>query len=65
MGGSQVSSDRLLGKQERRGLGRVHRVELVKRNLLFRIAAAWIITVPIAAVLAAMFFFMIRGMMLP
>lgn len=62
---AQASTDRLLGKQERRGLGRVHRVELVKRNLLLRIAAAWIITVPIAAVLAAMFFFMIRGMMLP
>lgn len=62
---AQASSDRLLGKQERRGLGRVHRVELVKRNLLLRIAAAWIITVPIAAILAAMFFFMIRGMLLP
>ncbi|MBW4986020.1 inorganic phosphate transporter [Mameliella sp. CS4] len=62
---AQAAADRLLGKQERRGLGRVHRVELVKRNLLLRIAAAWIITVPIAAVLSAMFFFMIRGMMLP
>ena len=61
----QAAADRLLGKQERRGLGRVHRVELVKRNLLLRIAAAWIITVPIAAVLSAMFFFMIRGMMFP
>jgi PiT family inorganic phosphate transporter len=62
---AQASSERLLGKQERRGLGRVHRVELVKRNLLLRIAAAWIITVPFAALLAAMFFFMIRGMLLP
>ncbi|WGW02672.1 inorganic phosphate transporter [Tropicibacter oceani] len=62
---AQSASDRLLGKQERRGLGRVHRVELVKRTLLLRIAAAWIITVPIAAVLAAVFFFMLRGMLLP
>ena len=62
---AQAAADRLLGKQERRGLGRVHRVELVKRNLLLRIAAAWVITVPLAAVLAAMFFFMIRGMLLP
>jgi PiT family inorganic phosphate transporter len=62
---AQAASDRLLGKRERRSLGRVHRVELVKRNLLFRIAAAWIITVPLAALLAAMFFFMIRGMLLP
>ncbi len=62
---AEASADRLLGKQERRGLGRVHRVELVKRTLLLRIAAAWIITVPLAAVLAAMFFYMIRGMLLP
>lgn len=62
---NQVAEDRLLGKRERRGLGRVHRVELVKRNLLLRIAAAWVITVPLAGTLAAMFFFMIRGIMLP
>jgi PiT family inorganic phosphate transporter len=62
---AQAAENRLLGKGERKGLGRVHRVELVKRNLLLRIAAAWIITVPLAAMLAAMFFFMIRGMLLP
>ena len=62
---AQAAEDRLLGKHERRGLGRVHRVELVKRNLLLRIAAAWLITVPMAAMLSAMFFFMIRGMLLP
>jgi inorganic phosphate transporter, PiT family len=62
---AQASKDRLLRKKERKDLGRVHRIELVKRNLLLRIAAAWIITVPIAAMLAAMFFFMIRGMLLP
>jgi len=62
---AQSTAKRLLGKRERKGLGRVHRVELVKRNLLLRIAAAWVITVPVAAVLAAMFFFMIRGMLLP
>ncbi len=56
---------KLLGKRERRGLGRVHRVELVKRGLLLRIAAAWVITVPLAGLLAAMFFYMIRGIMLP
>jgi PiT family inorganic phosphate transporter len=62
---AQAARDRLLAKQERRGLGRVHRVELVKRGLVLRIAAAWIITVPVAAILAAMFFFMLRGMLLP
>ena len=62
---AQTAEHRLLRKRERQGLGRVHRVELVKRNLLLRIAAAWVITVPLAAILAAMFFFMIRGMLLP
>jgi PiT family inorganic phosphate transporter len=37
----------------------------VKRALLLRIAAAWIVTVPVAAMLAAGLFFMIRGIMLP
>jgi PiT family inorganic phosphate transporter len=60
-----TTGKRFLNKAERKGLGRIHRMELVKRSLLWRIAAAWVITVPIAGGLAAMFFFMIRGMMLP
>ena len=61
----QAPGTKLLAKRERRGLGRVHRIELVKRSLLLRIVAAWVITVPLAGTLAAMFFYMIRGMMLP
>lgn len=56
--------DKLLAKKERRGLGKVHRIELVKRGLVVRIAAAWVITVPLAGVLAAVFFFMIRATMM-
>lgn len=56
---------RVLNKAQRKGLGRIQRMELVKRSLLWRIAAAWVITVPLAGCLAAMFFFMLRGMMLP
>jgi inorganic phosphate transporter, PiT family len=54
-----------LYKAERKGLRKIQRVELVKRTLLLRIAAAWVITVPAAAILAAMIFFMIRGALLP
>jgi PiT family inorganic phosphate transporter len=50
---------------ERKALNKIHRVELVRRHLLFKIAAAWIITVPVSGLLSAMFFFMFRGMMLP
>jgi PiT family inorganic phosphate transporter len=59
------SADVELSKKERRGLKRVYRNELVKRSALLKIVAAWIITVPISGVLAAMLFYMIRGMMLP
>jgi len=44
---------------------RAYHHELVKRSALLKIAAAWIITVPISGLLAAMLFFMIRGIMLP
>ena len=54
-----------LSKKERRGLKRVYRNELVKRTALLKIVAAWLITVPVSGILAAMLFFMIRGMMLP
>ena len=55
----------LLHKTERKSLRKIHRIELVKRSLLLRIAAAWLVTVPLAGLLAAAVFFMIRGIMLP
>jgi PiT family inorganic phosphate transporter len=54
-----------LTKQERKSLRKVYRNELVKRTHLMRIVAAWVITVPVSGLLAAMLFFTIRGMMLP
>jgi PiT family inorganic phosphate transporter len=54
-----------LQRSERKGLQKIQRIELVKRKLLLRIAAAWIITVPAAGLLSAMIFFMIRGALLP
>lgn len=54
-----------LTKKERKALARIYRNDLVKRSHLLRIAAAWVITVPVSGLMAAMIFFMIRGMMLP
>lgn len=54
-----------LTKPERKELKKAYRKELVKRSLAIRIIAAWIITVPASALMAAMLFFLIRGMMLP
>jgi PiT family inorganic phosphate transporter len=61
----QSTAPKVLFKRERNNLGKIHRLELVKRSLLLRIAAAWVITVPLAAVMGATFFFTIRGLMLP
>ncbi len=53
-----------LAKNERKQLKKVYRKELVKRSILLKIAAAWIITVPVAAMMAALLYFTIRGMLL-
>ena len=54
-----------LTKKERKALRKLYRHELVKRSALLKIAAAWVITVPVSATMAALLYFMIRGMMLP
>ncbi len=51
-------------KADRKELKNIYREELVKRSVLLKIAAAWVITVPLAGVLAALLFFTIRGMLL-
>ncbi len=61
----KTGTEGLLRKRERKSLSRIHRLELVRRSLLLRIVAAWLITVPLAGVMGAMFFFMMRGIMLP
>lgn len=48
-------------KPERKNLKKVYKRELVKRSQLMRIAAAWVITVPASALLAALVFFILRG----
>ncbi len=54
-----------LTKKERKQLNKSYRKQLVKRSAFYRIAAAWVITVPASAMLAALLYFTIRGMMLP
>ncbi len=51
-----------LSKVERKQIRKVYRHELVKRSALLKIAAAWVITVPISGVLAALVYYMIFGM---
>ena len=57
-------SNKTLSKKERKGLRREYHKELVKRSAALKIASAWIITVPLSGLMAAMLYFMIRGMLL-
>jgi PiT family inorganic phosphate transporter len=50
-------------KLERQSLRKVYRHELVKRSQLLKIVAAWVITVPASALMAAVLFFTIKGML--
>ncbi|MCW9013040.1 MAG: inorganic phosphate transporter [Gammaproteobacteria bacterium] len=54
-----------LTKSERKSLRKVYRHELVKRSHLMKIAAAWVITVPVSGLMAALLYYTIRGMMSP
>jgi PiT family inorganic phosphate transporter len=54
----------VISKAERKTLNRVYRADLVKRSVVTRVIAAWIITVPASAGMAAVIFFAIRGAML-
>lgn len=50
-------------KRERKALKRVYRQELVKRSQLRRIVTAWVVTVPASALMAAMLFHVMRGVL--
>ncbi len=57
-------ADTHLSKGERKTLRKTYRKELVKRNWVIKIAAAWVITVPCAGVMSAILFYTIKGFML-
>lgn len=52
----------VLSKFERKQLRRVYREQLVKRSEVLKIATAWVVTVPATAVMAALIYFTIFGM---
>ena len=54
-----------LARKHRKSLRSVYRKELVKRSMVMKIAAAWVITVPASGLMAAIFYYTIRGFMLP
>ncbi len=52
-----------ISKSERKGLRKAHRKELVKRSQIMKILSAWVITVPATALISALIFFMLKGML--
>ncbi|WP_371226740.1 inorganic phosphate transporter [Roseovarius sp. 2305UL8-3] len=50
---------------QRKQLQQALKRQLVKRSSLLKIVSAWIITVPVSAAMASIFYFALRGMMLP
>lgn len=54
-----------LDKKDRKALNKAHKQALVKRGLVLRIFAAWIITVPATALIAAFLFYFLRGLLMP
>ena len=60
-----LEHDPHLTKKERKGLKKVYRQELVKRSIMLKVIAAWVITVPATGLIAAAIFYAIRGFMLP
>ena len=51
-------------KQTKKHIKQTKKVEYVKRDAIKKIIAAWVITVPAAATLAGLLFFMIKGIMI-
>ncbi|MFO7582538.1 inorganic phosphate transporter [Guyparkeria sp.] len=52
-----------ISKRQRKDLKKIYKRELVKRSLVLKVVAAWVITVPAAAILAAVFFYLMQGLM--
>jgi PiT family inorganic phosphate transporter len=59
-----IEEEEKLIKSAKKHIKRVKKVQYVKRDAIKKIVAAWVITVPAAAVLAAALFYTIKGIML-
>jgi len=59
-----IDDEKMLIKSTKKAIKRTEKTQYVKRDAVKKIIAAWLITVPAAAVLAAMLFFTIKGIMI-
>ena len=58
-----ISNEEKIIKSSKKHLKQVKKVEFVKRDAIKKIITAWIITVPVAAFISAILFYMIKGML--
>jgi len=58
-----IADEEKIIKSAKKQIKQAKKVEFVKRDAIKKIIAAWLITVPAAAVLSALLFFMIKGVM--
>jgi len=59
-----ISDEEKIIKSTKKHMKQAKKVEYVKRDAVKKIIAAWVITVPAAATLAGILFYMIRGIMI-
>jgi len=58
-----IADEEKLIKSTKKDIKKAKKVEFVKRDAIKKIIAAWLITVPAAAILSSVLFFMIKGIM--
>lgn len=60
----QIADEEKLIRTAKKSIKKAQKIEFVKRNAVQKIIAAWLITVPAAAIFSAALFYMIKGFML-
>jgi PiT family inorganic phosphate transporter len=59
----EAAEGAVFAKKEQKALRKAYKKEIVKRSAVMRIVAAWIVTVPATAVLAALLFYIVRAVL--
>lgn len=59
-----IANEKKIIKSTKKSIKKARKIQYVKRDSFNKIVAAWLITVPAAAILAGMLYFTIRGIML-
>lgn len=59
-----IENEKKIIKSTKKNIKKAKKVQYVRRDAIKKIVAAWLITVPVAAILAGMLFFTIKGIMI-